>query len=309
MDSDMIDDFRAYRTLKFTEKHIQNIKTPGNGGRLCYSSNWLPKQYSNCGIFPAENAHLALVYFKLGLKEEAKKLLDGICDCYFTGRNPGMAAHVQSPGCTCDLGDMDFTDVSSTYLRLVIEGLFGIRINSLDGILTIAPGFPSEWENASITLRDLSLTYNRHGSIEVYNITSEREEKKVIRIPMRAADLEAVMLDGEPVDYKIVSAPNNSFIFVEVEKPGRFQLRVMHGNKEKPAVTFPESVISGSRISFEICGGEIAEVFDVSEALSDIKVVGNKVYATAKDVVGDFTLFIRAVSGEYSAWIAADYDI
>ena len=309
MDSDMIDDFRAYRTLKFTEKHIQNIKTPGNGGRLCYSSSWLPKQYSNCGIFPAENAHLALVYFKLGLKEEAKKLLDGISDCYFTGRNPGMAAHVQSPGCTCDLGDMDFTDVSSTYLRLVIEGLFGIRINSLDGIMTIAPGFPSEWENASITLRDISLTYNRHGSVEVYNITSEREEKKVVRIPMRGADLEAVMLDGEPCDYKIVSAPNNSFIFVEVEKQGRFQLRVMHGNKEKPTAIFPESVIAGSRISFELCSGEIAEVFDVSEALSDIKVVGNKVYATAKDVAGDFTLFIRAVSGEYSAWIAADYDI
>ena len=309
MDSDMIDDFRAYRTLKFTERHIQNITTPVSEGRLCYSSNWLPKQYSNCGIFPAENAHLALVYFKLGLKEEGKKILDGISDCYFTGRNPGMAAHVQSPGCTCDLGDMDFTDVSSTYLRLVIEGLFGIRINSLDNVVTIAPGFPSKWENASLTLKDISLGYNRHGNIEVYNITSERDEKKLIKIPMRCADIEAVMLDGAPVDYKIVAAPNNSFIIVEVEKAGRFQLRVMHGNKPKPTAVLPGSVISGSRISFEIKDGEIAEVFDVSEALSDIKIVGNKVYATAKDTAGDYTLFIRAVSGEYSAWLAADYDI
>ena len=309
MDSDMIDDFRAYRTLKYTENHIQNITTPSGKGRLCYSSNWLPKQYSNCGIFPAENAHLALMYFKLGLKEEGKRILDGIADCYSSGRNPGMAAHVQSPMCTCDLGDMDFTDVSSTYIRLLVEGLFGIRIDSLSDRLYIAPGFPSDWENASLALKDISLTYTRTGNREVFGISSDRPEKKVIRIPMRSSDIEAVMLDGEPVDYDVVAAPNNSFITVLTDKVGRFQLRVMHGSEPIPALKFPESVISGSRISFELSGGEIAEVLDISEALSDVKVVKNKVYATAKDTTGDYTLFIRAKSGEYDGWLAADYDI
>ena len=134
IDSDMVDIFKAYRMLKYTENHIKNITTPGSGGRLCYSSDWLPKQYSNCGLFPAENAHLALMYFKLGLKDEGKKILQGIADCYFTGKNPGMAPHVQSNRGTSDLGDLDFTDVSSTYLRLVVEGLFGIRINNLDSV-------------------------------------------------------------------------------------------------------------------------------------------------------------------------------
>ena len=309
IDSDMLDCTRAYRTLRFTEKHIQNIKTPAREGRLSYSSNWLPKQYSNCGIFPAENAHLALMYFKLGLKEEGKKLLDGIADCYFTGRNPGMAAHVQSPMGTCDLGDMDFTDVSSTYLRLVVEGLFGIRVNSLDNTLTIAPGFPSEWETASLALKDISLTYNRRGNAEVFNIHSDRTETKVIRIPMRAADIEAVLLDGEPVGYETVAAPNNSFIYVKTDKTGRFQVRVMHGKAEIPAVSFAKTALAGSRTSFVLSGGEICEVLDVSETLGDIKVVGNKVYATARDIPGDHTLFIRVKAGEYDAWLAADYDI
>ena len=47
IDSDMIDDLRAYRTLRYTEKYIKNIVTVGSDGRLCYSSAWLPKQYSN----------------------------------------------------------------------------------------------------------------------------------------------------------------------------------------------------------------------------------------------------------------------
>ncbi len=308
IDSDMVDDFKAYRMLQFTEHHIKNLETV-SGGRLCYSSNWLPKQYSNCGIFPSENAHLALMYFKLGLKEKGKKILDGIADCYFTGRNPGMAAHIQSPMGTCDLGDMDFTDVSSTYLRLVIEGLFGIRINALENCVSIAPGFPSEWEHASLALKDLTLDYHRRGNQEIFNITCDRTETKRIRIPMRAANIEAVMLDGEPIDYEIVAAPNHSFIVVRVEKIGRFQLRVMHGSKPVPSFSLTDTALVGGRLMVELKDASIAEVFDVSETLENISVVGNKVYATARNVAGDHTLFIRAVSDEYDAWLAADYKI
>ncbi len=309
MDSEMIDDFRAYRTLKFTENHISNVTTVGSDGRLCYSSDWLPKQYSQCVLAPAENAHLALVYFKLGLKEAAKKILDGIADCYFTGKNPGMAPHVQSERGTCDLGDMDFSDVSSTYLRLVVEGLFGIRIKNLDNVIEIQPGFPDEWEHASLTLKDIALHYDRRGNQEIFNIYCERAEKKLIRIPMRATEIEAVMLDDEPVAYEIVAAPNNSFIKVAVEKVGRFQLRVMHAEGALPEVICPESVLDGGKIAFEVNGAELVEVHDVSEVLDGIRIVGNKVYATAKNVPGDHTFFIRVKKGEYDAWLAADYNI
>ena len=309
MDSEMIDGFKAYRTLKFTEKHISNVTTVGSDGRLCYSSDWLPKQYSQCVLAPAENAHLALVYFKLGLKKEAKKILDGIADCYFTGKNPGMAPHVQSERGTCDLGDMDFSDVSSTYLRLVVEGLFGIRINNLDNCIHIEPGLPDEWESADLTLKDISLHYTRRGNQEIFNVYCEKAEKKLIRIPMRSTEIETVLLDSEPVSYEIVAAPNNSFIMVEVDRVGRFQLRVMHGDNKLPALICPESVFEGSKLAFEVKEAEIAEVLDVSETLEDVKVVGNKVYAKAKDVPGDHTLFIRVKNGEYDAWLAADYDI
>jgi len=309
MDSEMIDDFRAYRTLKFTENHLRSIVTPGSDGRLCYSSDWRPKQYSQCGIFPAENAHLALVYYKLGLKDEGKRILDGIADCYFTGRNPGMAPHVQSARGTSDFGDQDFSDVSSTYLRLVVEGLFGIRMNHLENCIHITPGFPNEWEHASLTIKDIALNYTRKGNQEVFTIHCDRAEKKHIRVPMRSAEIEAVLLDGEPVSYEIVAAPNNSFIMVDVEKSGRFQLRVMHGSRAVPTVVYQNSVLPGNRIVFEVKDADLVGVFDVSETLEDITVIGNKVYAKAKDIAGDHTLFLHAISGEYDTWLAADYDI
>jgi len=309
IDSDAVDDLKAYRMLKFTENHLKNIVTPGKNGRLCYSSAWLPKQYSNCGIFPAENAHLALVYFKLGLKEKGIELLEGISDCYFTGRNPGMAAHVQSARCTCDLGDLDFTDVSSTYLRLIAEGLFGIRINHLDGIVNIAPGFPAEWERASLTIPDIALYYTRRGNTEIFNIQCDREEKKKIRVPMRSGAVECVLLDGKPAVYRIVAGVGNSFIEIDTDVTGRFQLRIMHGDSLIPTVKFPDSVLAGNRVFFEVNNGEIAEICDISETLENITVDRKRIYATAKEIFGDHTLFIRTVSGEYNAWISADYTI
>lgn len=309
IDSDMIDHRRAYRTLRYTENHIQSIATPGRKGRLCYSSNWLPKQYSNCGIFPAENAHLALAYFKIGLKEEGKKLLDGIADCYFTGRNPGMAPHIQSARGTSDLGDLDFSDVSSTYLRLIVEGLFGIRIDALSDRIQIAPGFPADWDHASLTLKDISLHYHRSGNRETFQICCERTETKVLRIPMRAANVEAVLLDGKPVAYEVEAAPNNCFLRIQTGKVGRFQLQIHHGSHPVPRVCAPDTVLAENRLAFRVQNGSLSQVYDISEVLENICAAGNTVYATAKDVPGDHTLFLLVTSGEYQAWLAADYTI
>lgn len=309
IDCGIVDKFRAYVMLKYTENHIKSIATPGSGGRLSYSSNWLPKQYSNCGIFPSENSYLALAYFQLGLKEKGKKIVDGLVDCYFTGRNPGMAAHIQSARGAADLADLDFTDVSSTYLRLMVEGLFGIRINTLEERVVIAPNFPDDWDHASLTLKDISLHYYKNGTQEIYDVHSNRTDRKCFKIPMISGSVEAVLIDGEPVSYEIQPAPNNSFMVIETNKAGRFQLRVMHGGGFVPKLVFSSTVLAGSEVVFEVMNGELLEFLDISETLENITAVGNKLYARTKNITGYHTLFIRVRSGEYDAWLAADYEI
>lgn len=309
VDCDVVDDFQAYCILKYTENHIKSIVTPGLGGRLSFCSNWRPKKYSTYGIFPSENAHLALMYFKLGLKEKGKEILDGIVDCYFAGKNPGMAAHVQSSRCTADHADLDFTDVSSTYLRLVVEGLFGVRFNTLENSVLIAPGFPKDWENADLTLQDISLHYTRQGNQETYEIYCPGSEKKIMQIPMRSASVEAVLLDGEAVSYNIKAAPGNSFIMIETVKSGRFKLQVMHGATKKPQISVKGGIFADNDIVFEVTDGVPVEVFDISESLTDIMIVGKKVFAKTKNNIGDHTLFVRTKAGIFDAWLAADYEI
>ncbi len=309
IDCDIVDDFQAYTILKYTEHYIKSIETPGLGGRLSYCSDWRPKKYSTYGIFPSENAHLALMYYKLGLKEEGKKILDGIVDCYFAGKNPGMAAHVQSSRCTADLADLDFTDVSGMYLRLVMEGLFGIRFNTLENSVLIAPGFPEEWESANLSLADISLHYTRQGNRETFEIYCPTAETKTVRIPMRTGSVASVLLDGEPVSYKIAAAPESSFLMVQTEKSGRISLQVTHGGAKKPHLSFMGGVFAGNDIVFEVADGTPVEVLDIARCLEDVTIVGNKIYAKTKSVPGYHTVFIRTKAGMFDAWLAADYEI
>lgn len=309
IDCGIVDDLQAYTMLKYTENYIKSIETPARGGRLSYCSDWRPKKYSTYGIFPAENAHLALAYFKTGLKDEGNKILDGLVDCYFTGRNPGMAGHVQSSRGTADLADLDFTDVSSTYLRLVAEGLFGIRINELDELITIAPALPDSWEHASITLQDIAVHYNRNGREEVIGIYCERKAKKQIKLPMRATSVEAILLDGEPVPYTISPAPCHSFVIVETEKTGSFTLRVFHGEGNIPSLNYTKLALAESELVFEVVGGDLVSYTDISKTLDSVQAVGNTVYVKTKNVAGKHTLFLLVKAGEYEAYLPADYEL
>lgn len=309
IDCDLVDELKAYTMLKFTENNIKSIETMGQNGRLSYCSNWLPKKYSTYGIFPAENAHLALAYFKAGLREKGKKIVDGLVDCYFTGRNPGMAAHVQSSKGTSDLADLDFTDVSSTYLRLMVEGLFGVRVNTLDSIVTIAPNFPKEWEHAGLTLKDVSIRYTKLGAEEIFNVNVNKKGKKQFKIHMNSTSVESVLLDGEPVGYELLPSVNTCYIVINVEKDGEFTLRVVHGESSLPSVKCSSLILAGNEIYAEVIGGEIDKVFDFTETLEEISVVNNKIYAKTKDVLGDHTLYALVKQGEFTAYLPVDYKV
>lgn len=179
----------------------------------------------------------------------------------------------------------------------------------MDDVVSIAPGFPEDWEHADLTLKDLSLHYTRRGNQEIFNIWCDRSLKKRIRVLMRAADMEVVLVDGQPVPYEIAAGANNSFLYVETDKVGAFQLRVSHGKRPVPTVRVPETVLAGHELSFEISGGTLKEVMDISETLEDITIAGNQIYAKAKDIAGHHTLFLRVTVGKYDAWLAADYEI
>ena len=171
------------RSLDYVRQHIRSVMTLNRGGRLSYSSNWLPKKYSTCGIFPAENAALALAAFRCYRSEEALQLLDGLLDAFALSLSPGAISHVLTDNGGYDNGDWDFTDVSSMFLRLVVEGLWGIRRRRLDGWVEIAPQLPTEWNQARLQLAEITVNCQRCGENTELTVTVQLPEEKRLIIP------------------------------------------------------------------------------------------------------------------------------
>ena len=310
IDCGLVDPFQAYRMLRFTETDLRNERTLNRNGRLVYSSNWLPKKYSTCGLFPAENMHLALACFQLGLKDKGMEILDAIADSYFSGDNPGLARHVLTGHGAPDMGDLDFSDVSSMHLRLLVEGLFGIRFRLLQGAIEIAPGFPADWTHARIALKDIALDYRRDDNEETVTIQCASPARKVFRLPLRSAQVECVRLNGTVTEYSIEARVNGCALVVETSLTGRLELHVAHGARPAPSIAaMPSSVFEGDAVTLEVSDGELVEWRDEAGAFADVSLCGRALSAKAAGAPGRHTLFVRVQAGHYDAWLAVDVAI
>ena len=229
-----VNEQQAWSMLKWTERNCRSIRTIGRGGRLYFSSNWLPKKYSTCGIFSAENACLALAYYRCGQPEQAFEIVQGLLDAFALSPHPGAITHVLSGLGSSDGGDIDFTDVSSCYLQLLLEGLWGVRFQLLEEVIHLAPQLPPDWETAELNLPAVSLNYHRRGNCETLLAVVEHPARKVFTLPLRQAKIEQLLLNGESICYKVKPGFGRSYLQCETSLCGKIELKIYYAEVPYP---------------------------------------------------------------------------
>ena len=305
IEAGIVDKFQAYQMLRFTEVVLRNEKTKMRGGRLAWSSNWYPPNYSSCGIYTAENIHLALAYYMHGQVQKGYELLTGVADAYFLNRVPGSVAHIMGPDGYSD-GTTDFTDITSIYLRMIVEGLFGIRFNLLHDKIVIAPNFPPDWDKADLKVPDATLVYRRSDQNETFLFSSMVDAKKVFSIPLRSTGINAVLLNGKAVEYRIDPGIGFSRLIVESRETGPVELEVKHSSTPLPKLIYKQNIFQGDRIELHVENGKIVEVNDPSECLTEMNQTENKVTGINRGMPGNHTVFVRIIEGLWDAWLPAD---
>ena len=305
IEAGIVDPFQAYQMLAFTENVLRNEKTKARNGRLVWSSDWYPQNYSSCGLYTAENIHLAWAYFICGQTQKGHELLKGIVDAHFLSSMPGVTGHCLAPDGYSG-GSTDFTDISSMYLRLMVEGLFGIRFKLLDGEISVAPNFPSEWEHASLKVEDASLEYQRKGQKEIFYFQSDAKANRVFFVPLRSSEVKSVFLNDHSVGYRIEPGIGYSKLIVESKQPGSIKLEVNYTSAPLPKLVYQRNVSSGQRIDFRIDRGHITEIKDPSGCLSRINQNDKEMNAEIRGNPGNHTVFIRVQEADWNGWLVAD---
>jgi hypothetical protein len=308
IEAGLIDPFQAYQVLRFTETDLRNERSASRGGRLVWSSNWYPQVYSSCGLYAAENLHLAWAYYRCGLARQGAEILRAVADAHFTGDTPGCVAHCMAGG-GYSSGVLDFAEIPSLMMRTIVEGLFGVRFDLLHGQIEIAPHLPADWDHARLRLPDVTLDYRRSGQQESLIVNIATPGRRIIRLPMRGTAIDRVTLDGKPCPWHVEPGLARCDVVIETERSGELKLEVLHGGEQTPQIQSPLKVSTGDKLTLNVDHGALREIKTPTEFLDSPAISGRSLTGLARERPGWHTLFLRIEQGQWNGWLPVNVEV
>ncbi|MDE5845987.1 MAG: DUF4450 domain-containing protein, partial [Muribaculaceae bacterium] len=117
--------------------------------------------------------------------------------------NIGQISHYDAARGECY---RDFADPTAMMARAVVQGLFGFAPDALNHTVRIRPGFPSEWNNASIMHQDFSFRFDREGRKETYafNIGLDSVRTAELILPALTDKVKSLRVNGKKHSWTVV---------------------------------------------------------------------------------------------------------
>ena len=173
---------QAYQATNWITTNIPHIPVEQSGYQTISTSNWMPYSWSINNVAAAEVMHTALAYFEAGRVNEAYQLMKAnILDQMYYGQSPANLGQISHYDAARGEGYRDFGDCIGISSRTLLQGLFGIIPQALDGKCIIRPGFPSEWDSASVKTPYLSYKYTRkNGKVRLEITQNFRQPLQII---------------------------------------------------------------------------------------------------------------------------------
>lgn len=239
IDSEIADPFKNYAATVYVDNNIPRIPVEGDGadgGLYTLSTTaWKPYSWSINNVAIAEVMHTALAYWQAGRNEEAYRLMKATAmDNMYLGASPlnfGQISHYDAARGECY---RDFADPIGVWSRALTEGLYGIRPMRIgnEPRVDIVPGFPAEWNNASISLPDIAYSFERKGDTDTYVIDNRYPEGTVVRLTVPALGLSGLEINGEKVKAtNVAQAIGEPRVSVDVIGHGQNTVTINRKNK------------------------------------------------------------------------------
>ena len=225
---------QAYRATEYMTRNIPHIPVLSSDTERLYTistSDWQPYSWSINNVAAAEVMHMALACFEAGQSETAYRLMKAnILDQMYCGQSPANFGQISRYDAARGECYRDFGDCIGISARTLLQGLFGIVPQALDGKCIIRPGFPAAWEHASVTTPYLSYRYRRKDGKSVYEITQNFRQplQVVLRQNLGHGKYRDIVGTAEPHQVIVADVvetvtdtllPDTCFIFLEKENP------------------------------------------------------------------------------------------
>ena len=320
IDSHVPDPFQAWQSLRYIDTDIPHIpiRAQGLDDTSLYTlstTNWQPYTWSINNVVMAESLHTALAYWQGGRPDAAWPLWKGaLVESMYLGGSPGNFQQLSFYDAMRGELYRDFADPIGMAARSLVEGLFGIRPDALHDTLTIQPGWPLNWQHASLHIPDISVDYAQNGNKDRYTIIPAFAGKMNLQLKLRArSDVpSSVTVNGRPARWTNVDAAVGAPLLQVIAAPAAaYHIEItwkMSADDQLPApapmLSDEEgtSLAEGEPLAVKMGKAKITGIYDPQGALNDAGFTEHGLHATVRAGQGNKTIFVALQQGPFHWW-------
>ena len=213
LDSDIADPFQAYLATSYVDREIPHIPVHGDGLKdegyaTISTTNWLPYSWSINNVAFAEVMHTALAYFQAGRADAGFHLLkSSVLDGMYLGESPGNFGQISFYDAARGECYRDFGDPIGVASRVLIQGLYGILPDAMNGRLLVKPGLPSSWPFASLHPPDIDFDFKHTNETATsYAIIHRLPAVRTLELqfPAQRSEVAKLTVNGKPATWTLV---------------------------------------------------------------------------------------------------------
>lgn len=290
IDAGLTSELQNIESLYYPESMLQN-DTMVSGGKVVWTSNWVPGAWSIRELWPGDNYHLAWAYFRSGLPEAGWDIMRGAF--MHTAYNQNVPGNLGA-----DQGGIDFGDCVHTFSRSLVSGLFGYLPNYPRGLVQINPSFPSDWEYASIELPDFKIDFKKAKRQAVYDICLTNKAAMNLRLPVRAKEVRSVKVDGKKCDFKLEAIPGASLVVLDLPERQNACVEIKYEGEAPCYKPIYKEEAAGSQGMWTVEGDEVIELYDPQGVFEKVSFDEGKIKFLLNDKNGFHTIVARMKHGE-----------
>lgn len=310
IDSDIHTPFQAYEATRYVDTDIPHIPVRGRGLKdegyaTISTTNWFPYSWSINNVAFAEVAHMALAYWQSGRNEEAFKLLkSSFLDGMYLGGSPGNFGQISFYDAARGECYRDFGDPVGITSRALVQGLFGIRPDRMNGRIEIVPGFPAAWDHASIQTSDLTFAFKRTGKQDTYTVRLADGMRSALTLKVKAPfdTVKRVTVGGKPVAWKpVADAIDDPMIAIEVPAATSADVVIDWSGKAIDAMRYAVAGKAGETVSVGT-PHPTGRWKDTQQVFGNLRRSGNALTGKITGETGNRTFFVQQSSGNMKWW-------
>lgn len=175
-----------------------------------------------------------------------------------------------------------FSPSAGVFAQSILESVFGIRQDKMDGVTVIEPCFPKDWDHAAIFVNGAALRYEKKDGDRNFYVCVKNNTKKIFRLKLDPYENIQAIVNGAAAPVRTKGGCGWFEAEIELTQTEEFYINI-RCESSAPTVVYPKSAACGAEIKIQISGAVLDGMDDRCGLFKNIRLEKNACVAKLKD--------------------------